>query len=123
MRMDVYKMSNKEICGVILEVAKKYDVSVEQIASGISGSCFVIIYAKSNDDVKFCQFLAEVNDRFLGTVDSNGNIIDTEENILAQGYDGAIVLGSTSIERYKRYMLGAAHAPIKVIYKGGVVCG
>ena len=50
---------------------------MEQIASGVPGSCFVIIYAKSNDDVKFCQFLAEVNDRFLGTVDSNGNIIDT----------------------------------------------
>lgn len=61
-----------------------------------------------------------MNDIFLGTIDENGNFLDTEANIFARGYDGAIVLGSTSMEEYKRYMLAAAQTAIKTIYKDGV---
>lgn len=119
--MNVYELSEKEVCSIVLKSAKKYEIEVDRIAFGISGSCFVVIHTKSVDDVKLCKYLSELNDIFLGTIDENGNFLDTEANIFARGYDGAIVLGSTSMEEYKRYMLAAAQTAIKTIYKDGVL--
>lgn len=87
---------------------KKYEIEVDRIAFGISGSCFVVIHTKSVDNVKLCKYLSELNDIFLGTIDENGNFLDTEANIFARGYDGAIVLGSTSMEEYKKIYVSSS---------------
>lgn len=121
--MNVYDLNNKEICDIVIKVASKYKFLIRSIGVAKVMSCFIIVLADTDDTENFGNYLIDLNDVFLGVVDCNGNILDTEANILATGYEGAIILGSTSVEEFNRYMLVAAHAGSKLVYKNGVLCG
>ena len=121
--MNVYKMSADSVCEVILRVAAKYGLTVRQIGIGSEGSYFIVLNIKTNDKISFGNYISDLNDIFLGTADEQGNVLDTEANIMATGYDGAIILGSTSDAEFTRHMLVASTAGARVVYEDGAMYG
>lgn len=110
----------KEVCNIVLRLAKSHNLTIREIGIGKAASYFIIIFIETNDSDDMGDYLITLNDIFLGVIDEDGNVLDTEANILATGYDGAIILGCQTQDEFNRYMLVAASASSKVVYKDGV---
>ncbi len=121
MLKNIYDMSNTEICDTILQLAQNKKIPIDKIGLAKSGSIFVVIESDNTDLLKLNDFTIELDSVFLGANDTKGNIVRNESELLAKGYESAVVFGCNNYTEFCKYLGIVSASEPHIIYKGGAM--
>lgn len=84
-------MNDTEICDTILQLAQNKKMPIDKIGLAKSGSILVVIESDNTDQLKLNDFTIELDSVFLGANDIEGNFVYNESELLAKGYESAVI--------------------------------
>lgn len=114
---NIYDMNDTEICDTILQLARSKKIPINKIGLAKSGSIFVVIESDSTDLLKLNDFTVELDSVFLGANDAEGNIVCNESELLAKGYESAVIFGCNNYTEFCKYLGIVSASEPRVIYR------
>lgn len=114
---NIYDMNDTEICDTILQLAQNKKIPIDKIGLAKSGSIFVVIESDNTDLLKLNDFTIELDSVFLGANDIAGNVVYNESELLAKGYESAVIFGCNNYTEFCKYLGIVSASEPHIIYR------